>query len=122
MIPMTTFSSLTPQDQVVELCVAPAVGGDPDGRNVLAGCGLTQFRCGHQVPDEGDLVHQVSPRGALVRATGLSVLLVLLLRIVHLHAVWTDASVKSGPIAERRGVTCFVRRPMTTPQDRGSGR
>jgi hypothetical protein len=66
-------SELTPEDHVVELGVALAVGRDTDGRNVLAGCGLPQCGSGDKAPDDGYLVYRVSPRLALVCGDGLCV-------------------------------------------------
>src|SRR5579875_326962 len=54
-------SKLAPEDHIVEVGVALAVRGDPDGRDVLAGCGLPQVRSCDEAPDEGHLVHRVSP-------------------------------------------------------------
>src|SRR5579875_2795160 len=66
---------LAPEDHVVGLGVALAIRGDPDSRDVLAGCGLPQLRGCDESPDEGDLVHRVSPAldgsGLLLRAVGL---------------------------------------------------
>ncbi len=64
---------LAPEDHVVELRVALAVRGDPDGRDVLAGAGVPKFESGDEAPDEGDLVDRVSPvltlvGGGLLRA------------------------------------------------------
>ena len=53
-----------------------AVRRKPDGCDVLAGAGLPKFGSGDESPDEGDLVHRVSPvlalaGGGLLRAVGL---------------------------------------------------
>ena len=56
---------LAPEDHVVELGVALAVRGDPDGRDMLAGCGLPQLRSCDEAPDEGHLVHRLAPVLAL---------------------------------------------------------
>jgi hypothetical protein len=52
---------LTPEDHVVELGMTLAVRGDPNGRDGLAGAGLPKLGSGDESPDEGDLVHRVSP-------------------------------------------------------------
>ncbi len=51
---------LAPEDYVVELGVALAVRGDPDGRDGIAGAGLPKFGSSDKAPDEGDLIHRVS--------------------------------------------------------------
>ena len=40
----------------MDLGVALAVRGDPDGRDVLAGAGLSKLGSGDESPDEGDLI------------------------------------------------------------------
>jgi hypothetical protein len=53
-------SELAPEDHIVELGVALAVGRDPDVRDVLPGCGLPQMLSGHQTSDKDHLVDGVS--------------------------------------------------------------
>lgn len=99
---MAKLSELTPKDHVVELGVRLAGRRYPDGRDVLAGCGLPQLRSGDQAADEGDLVHPVSLRLALVLGDGLvRVVDLVAAHCAHLHVVWIDASGKAGTIAER---------------------
>ena len=92
---------LTPEDDVEEIRGRLPVDRDPDGRDVLAGCGLPQLGAVNESPDEGRQVDRVSPALVAAEAVWFFVLLVVLLRISAPPVVWIDATVRSGPIAER---------------------
>nr|WP_298442893.1 hypothetical protein [Ferrimicrobium sp.] len=89
---------LTPEDHVVELSVALAVRGDPDGRDVLAGCGLPQLRGATRRPIR---VTWSTESPWLWTEAVCFFVVVVLLRIAAPPVMWIDATVQSGPTAER---------------------